>query len=185
MLTLATMLGMQPCAPARVVADLGLVRSMRDLIERFSYRFQLWQKERYGDHLGADPTAPRNPLRFVALVAVVSVILDVTEPFVFHRAFDIVAIVRIPAALLFLALYQWKSPWAWYLVAVWIPFAFFAYWILRFTGYSLYQPRVHTLLSDLMTGLLHVAVSAAIFVWLLRVRERCFRYIQDASPEQT
>ncbi len=112
------------------------------------------------------------------------VILDGTEPFVFHRAFDIVAIVRIPAALLFLALYQWKSPWAWYLVAVWIPFAFS---VLDFAvhGYSLYQPRVHTLLSDLMTGLLHVAVSAAIFVWLLRVRERYFRCIQDTSPEQT
>jgi hypothetical protein len=62
------------------VAQLVLVRSMRELIERFSYRFQLWQRERYGDHWSADPTALRNPLRFVALVAVISVIIDVTEP---------------------------------------------------------------------------------------------------------
>jgi hypothetical protein len=158
---------------------------MRELIERFSYRFQLWQKERYGDHWGADPTAPRNPLRFVAVVAVMSVILDATEPFVFHRAFDVVSFVRIPAALLFLILYQSKSPRAWHLVVAWIPFGFFAYWILRFTGYSLYQPRVHAPLSDFIAGLLHVALSAAIFVWLLRVRERYFRYIQDATSQQT
>jgi len=158
---------------------------MRELIERFSYRFQLWQKERYGDHWGADPTAPRNPLRFVAVVAVMSVILDATEPFVFHRAFDVVSFVRILAALLFLILYQSKSPWAWHLVVAWIPFGFFAYWILRFTGYSLYQPRVHTPLSDFIAGLLHVAFSAAIFVWLLRVHERYFRYIQDATSQQT
>src|SRR5713101_7430336 len=116
---------------------------MRELIERFSYRFQLWQKERYGDRWGADPTAPRNPLRLVALVAVMSIILDATEPFVFYRRFDIVAIVRIPAALLFLILYQSKSRWAWHLVVVWVPFAFFAYLILWFSRYSWYQPRVH------------------------------------------
>jgi hypothetical protein len=59
---------------------------MRERIERVSYRFQLCQKERYGDQWPADPTTPRNPLRFVALVAVMSLILDSTEPFVVHRA---------------------------------------------------------------------------------------------------
>ncbi|PYL27771.1 MAG: hypothetical protein DMF45_11195, partial [Verrucomicrobia bacterium] len=64
---------------------------MRELIQRFTYRFQIWQRERYGDYSPADPTAPRNPLRFVAIVAVMSVTLEVTQPFVFHRAFDVVA----------------------------------------------------------------------------------------------
>jgi hypothetical protein len=158
---------------------------MRELIERFSYRFQLWQKGRYGDHWGADPAAPRNPLRFVAMVAVMSLILDTTEPFVFHRAFDVVAIVRIPAALLFIILYQSKSQWAWHLVATWVPFGFFAYWILRFSGYSRYQPRVHSPAFDWGFALFDIALSAAIFVWLIRVRERYFRYLQDASSSET
>src|SRR5438105_14743655 len=31
---------------------------MRELIERFGYRFQLWTQEREGDHLGAGETRP-------------------------------------------------------------------------------------------------------------------------------
>jgi hypothetical protein len=76
---------------------------MRELIERFSYRFQLWQRERFGDYSPADPVA-RNPLRFVAIVAVMSVILGLTGPFVFRRAFDVVAIIDIFVAMAFLAL---------------------------------------------------------------------------------
>ena len=158
---------------------------MRELIERFSYRFQLWQKERYGDHSGADPTAPRNPLKFVALVAVMSVILDAMEPFVFHRAFDIVAIIRIPIALAFLILYQSKSPYAWHLVVAWLPLTFFAYWILRFAGYSRYQPRVHAPVSELIAAVLHVAITAAVLFWLFRARQRYLRYIEDARLQQT
>lgn len=134
--------------------SLCLVRSMRELIERFSYRLQLWQKERYDDHLGADPTAPRNPLRFVALVAVMSAIIDVTEPLLFHRAFDVLAIVRIPTAVAFLVLYQSKSPWAWHVIIAWWPFAFFAFWMLRFIGYSRYQSRVHSLAFESAFALL-------------------------------
>jgi hypothetical protein len=158
---------------------------MRELIERFSYRFQLWQKERYGDHWGADPIVLRNPLRFVALVAVVSVVTDVTEPLVFHRAFDVLAFVRIPAAIAFLILYQSKSRWAWHLIVVWWPFAFLAYWILWFTGYSRYQSRVHSTGFDLGFAIFDVALSVAVLVWLLRIRERYIRYIQDTSSSET
>jgi hypothetical protein len=159
---------------------------MRELIERFSYRFQLWQKERYGDHWrGADPTAPRNPLRFVALVAVMCVIIDVTEPLVFHRAFDVLAFVRIPVAVAFLILYQSKSRWAWHLILVWWPFAFLGYWILRFTGYSRYQPRVDSTGFDLAFALFDVALFVAVLVWLLRIRERYIRYVQEANSLET
>ena len=58
---------------------------MREFIERFSYRFKLWQNERYGDRWGADPTAPRNPLRIMAVLCVVFLIVDATEPFFFHH----------------------------------------------------------------------------------------------------
>ena len=158
---------------------------MRELIERFSHRFQLWQKERYGDHWGADPTATRNPLRFVALVAVMSVILDATEPFVFHRGFDIVSIIRIPVALAFLVLYQSKSPYAWHVVVALLPLAFFAYWILRFAGYSHYQQRVHAPVSEFIAVLLHVVITVAVLFWLFRTRERYLRYIEDARLQPT
>jgi hypothetical protein len=158
---------------------------MRELIERLSYRFQLWQKERYGDRWGADPTAPRNPLRFVAVIILVFLILDATEPFVFRRGLDILAIARIPTELLFLILYRSKSKWAWHLIVAWVPFAFFAYWILRFTGYSHYQPRVKAPLSEFIAGLFNAAFFVVVFVWLLRIRERYFRYSQDARSQQT
>jgi hypothetical protein len=156
---------------------------MRELIERFSYRFQLWQRERYGDYSPADPKAPRNPLRFVAIVAVMSVILEVTEPFVFHRAFDLVAIVDIFVAVIFLAFYQSKSRWAWHLVVAWVPFTLVLYWILRLSGYARYQPRVHSLAAEVIGDLFQFAFFAAVLVWLLRIRDRYFRYSEDAQKQ--
>lgn len=157
---------------------------MREFIERFAYRFQLWRKERYGEYASADPTAPRNPLRFAAIVAVVSVFIDVSGPTVFHRPFDFLAVARIPVALIFLVFYQSKSQRAWHLLVAWLPFAFFAYWILRFTGYPPYQPRVNAALSNFIFGLLHTAISVAIFIWAFRVRDRYFRYIQETASGQ-
>ena len=155
---------------------------MRELIERFTYRFQLWQRERYGDYSPADPTA-RNPLRFVAIVAVISVILEVTEPFVFHRAFDVVAVIDISVAVLFLALYQSKSRWAWHLVVAWVPFTLLLYWILRLSGYSRYQPRVQSFPAEIVGDLFQFAFFALVLLWLCRIRDRYFRYTQDAQQE--
>jgi hypothetical protein len=155
---------------------------MRELIERFSYRFQLWQRGRYGDYSPADPTA-RNPLRYIAIVAVISVIFGLTEPFVFHRAFDVVAIIGIFVAVVFLAIYQAKSRWAWHLVVAWLSFAPLLYWILRLTGYARYQPRIHSLAADITGVLFQLAFVAAVFVWLFHVRGRYFRYVEDAQQE--
>ena len=155
---------------------------MREFIERFSYRFHLWQRERYGDYSPADPTA-RNPLRFVAVVAVISVIIGVTEPFVFHRAFDVVAIIDIFVAVLFLAFYQSKSRWAWHLVVAWLPFTLVLYWILRLSGYARYQPRAQSLAAEVIGGLLQLAFFAAVLFWLLHIRHRYFRYTQDAQQQ--
>jgi len=156
---------------------------MRDLIERFGYRFQLWQRERYGDYSPADPRAPRNPLRFVALLAIISVILDATEPFVFHRAFDFLLIMHISVALVFLALYQSKSRWAWHLVVAWLPFSVLAYWTLRLSGYTRYQPRVYSPASELIAVLFQVAFVAAVLFWLFRVRGRYLQYVEQEKQQ--
>jgi len=156
---------------------------MRELIDRLSYRFQLWQRERYGDRWGADPTAPRNPLRFVAIVAVMAVILGVTEPFFFHRAVDVVAIIDISVAVVFLVLYQSKSRWAWHLVVAWVPFTLVHYWILRLSGYARYQPRVHSLAAEVIGDLFQFAFLAAVLVWLFRIRHRYFRYTENAQQQ--
>jgi hypothetical protein len=156
---------------------------MRELIELFSYRFQLWQKERYGDHRGADPRAPRNPLRFVVIVAIMSVILDATEPFILHRAFDTLNILHISVPLLFLVLYQSKSRWTWHLVVAWIPFTVLLYWVLRLGGYARYQPRIHSLGSELVGVSFQFAFLVAVLLWLGRIRERYFRYIEDANQQ--
>jgi hypothetical protein len=156
---------------------------MRELIERFSYRFQLWQRERHGDYSPADPTAPRKLLRFVAIVAVMSVILGVTQPFVFHRAFDVVAIIDISVTVVFLALYQSKSRWAWHLVVAWVPFTLVLYWILRLSGYARYQPRVHSLVAEVIGDLFQFVFFAGVLAWLLHVRDRYFRYTEDAQQQ--
>jgi hypothetical protein len=158
---------------------------MRELIERFSYRFQLWKRERYGDRGGADPTALRNPLWLVALVVLVGVVTDAAEPFLFHRAFDAVSAIRVAIALAFLILYQSKSRWAWHVVVAWLPFAFFSYWTLRFAGYSRYQPRVHSPMSAIVTAVVDVVITAALLLWFFRIRDRYFRYIQYARRQQT
>jgi hypothetical protein len=83
---------------------------MGELIERFSYRFQLWRREQLGDQFGADPDAPRNPLRFVAYVAIFLLTLDALQIFTFYRAPDILLYFRLPVAIAFLILYRSKSP---------------------------------------------------------------------------
>jgi hypothetical protein len=113
----------------------------------------------------------------------VSVILNATEPFVFHRAFDVVAIIDICAAVVFLVLYQSKSRWAWYLVAAWVPFTVLAYWILRLSGYTRHQPSVHSLASELIDSLFQVAFVGAGLVWLFHIRERYLRYIEEAKQQ--
>jgi hypothetical protein len=155
---------------------------MRDLIERFSYRFQVWQRERYGDYSPADPTA-RDPLRFVAVVAVMSVILGVTAPFVFHREFDVVAMTDIFVALVFLALYHSKSRWAWHLVVAWVPFTLVLYWILRLGGYSRYQPRLHSLAAEVIGYFFQLAFFVAVLVWLFHIRDRYFKYTEHAQQQ--
>ena len=158
---------------------------MRELIERFGYRFQLWQRERYGDRWGADPTAPRNPLRFVAIVAIISMIQGVAEPFVFHRAFEVVIIIDISVALAFLALYLSKSRWAWHLVIAWVPLEAVLYWILRVSGYARYQPRVHSPVWDLVGVLFQFAFVFAVVWWLVRIRQRYLDYIVYARSVET
>jgi hypothetical protein len=155
---------------------------MRELIERFSYRFQLWQRERYGDYSPADPTA-RNPLRFVAVIAVISAIPGVIEPFVFHRAFDVVAVIDILVALVFLALYQFKSRWAWHLVAAWVPLTLLRYRVLRLSGYARYQPRTHSLAAEVVGVLFQFAFLVGVLFWLLHIRDRYFRYTQHAQQQ--
>jgi hypothetical protein len=156
---------------------------MRELIERFSYRFQLWQKERYGDYSPADPKC-LNPLRYVAFAALALTIMDVAEPFIFHRAMDVISIMHIPVALLFLLLYQFRSRWAWHVVAAWVLLSFFGYWILRLSGLSRYQPRPHEP-SIFFVVVFHAALCAGLFIWVWRARERYFRYLEDNRPNQS
>jgi hypothetical protein len=155
---------------------------MRELIERFSYRYQLWREEQDAERWGPDP-AQRNPLRYVAGGLVVGVILAVMEPFVFHRPARVLEIAFVPAALLFLIFYRTHSKWAWHICVVWVPFTFFTYWILRLAGYAPYLPRRHE--SILFTLSLHVALCAYFLIWLFRRRESYFRYIHTTSSPQT
>jgi hypothetical protein len=158
---------------------------MRELIERFSYRFKLWQHERYGDRWGADPTAPRNPLRIMAVLCVFFLILDATQPFFLHRAPDPLIFVRIPAALLFLVLYSSRSRWAWQVLVVWFLFSFVVYWTLRIAGYPRFQPRGGAVHFQIEFALFDGALTAAIVIWLFWTRERYFRYIEDCRAEKT
>ena len=158
---------------------------MRELIERFSYRFKLWQHERYGDRWGADPTAPRNPLRIMAVLCVFFLILDATRSFVFHRAPDALVFVRIPAALLFLVLYSSRSRQAWDVLVAWFVLTFVVYWSLRAIGYSRFQPHGATPLFSVGFAVFDVALTTALLIWLFRTRERYFRYLEDCRAEKT
>ena len=112
-----------------------------------------------------------------------SAIFEVTEPFVFHRAFDLVTIIDISIAVVFLALYRSKSRWAWHLVVAWVPFTLVIYWILRLSGYSRYHPRVHSLAAEVIGDFFQIAFFAAVLVWLLHIRDRYFRYTENAQQQ--
>ncbi len=156
---------------------------MRELIERFSYRYQVWREEQEAERWGPDPTH-RNPLRYVAGAAIIGVILAIAEPFVFHRPPQVLEIVAIPVALAFLVLYSRYSKWAWYVCVGWLLFAFFTYWILQVAGYAPYQPRPRQP-SVFIVLILHIILTAALLGWFFRVRERYFRFTKDASSPKT
>ena len=158
---------------------------MRELIERFGYRFQLWQKERYGDYSPPDPAVPRNPLRLIAAITVIGLALDILDPLLFHRAPGLLRIIGFPVSVVFLVLYFSKSKWAWHLAFGWIPFAFITYWILRLAGYSRYQPRSHTPTFEVIFELLYVAVCIGVLIWFRSIRARYFRYIDEARSRPT
>ena len=158
---------------------------MRELIDRFIYRFQLWQKERYGDRWGADPTAPRNPLTVLAALGVILLVLDAAGPFVFHRRLDILAVLRIAATIVFLFLYWSASRWAWHVVVGWIVFSFVAYWSLRIAGYGPYQPRAAAAGFDVAFALFDVALTAGVLFWLFWIRGRYFHYVSNAHSNET
>jgi hypothetical protein len=156
---------------------------MRELIERFSYRYQLWREEQEGERWGPDPTR-RNPLRYIAAVVMLGVILDIAQPFVFHRAPRVLELASIPVSVLFLILYFRYSKWAWYICVGWLMLGFLAYWFLYFAGYAPYQlrPRQPSVFVVLIP---HIILTAALIGWFFWVRERYFRFIRDASSPET
>src|SRR5437879_5244435 len=103
---------------------------MRELLERFTYRFQLWQKERQG--IG-EPSGGGNPLRIFAFVAVVSIISDLYYVFMQHRI-DAMIVLRMITAPAFLVLYVRSSIWAWYLAVAEGPIFLLLYWLLLAVG---------------------------------------------------
>ncbi len=158
---------------------------MRALLDRFTYRFQLWHRDRYGDRWGAGPTAPRNPLTVIAVLSVIFLILDATEPFVFHRRLDILAFVGIPATLAFLVLYWSASRWAWHVPVGWMVFSFVAYWSLRFGGYAPYQPQAAAARFPVAFALFDIVLTAGTLIWLFWIRERYFQYVSDSRSNET
>jgi hypothetical protein len=164
------------------VAHLCLVRSVRELIERFSYRYQLWREEQEAERWGPD-SAQRNPLRYVAGGLLVGIILALIEPWLFHRPARVLDIAFVPAALIFLILYRRNSKFAWHICVFWVLFTFFAYWVFRLAGYQPYQPRAHENVS--FTLLSHVVLCAFSLIWLFRMRERYFRYIDATFSHPT
>ena len=155
---------------------------MRELIERFSYRYQLWREERESERWGPDP-AQRNPLRYVAGGLLGLIILTIIGPFIFHRPLRVIDAFFIPAAVLFLILYSRQSRWAWHTCVAWVLFTFFIYWTLWLSGYSPYQARAHE--SILVTFVFHAALCAYFLVWLFRRRDSYFRYIAGVDPPET
>jgi len=157
---------------------------MRELIERFAYRFQLWQKERYGDRWGADPTAPRNPLTVLAALSLIFLVLDAAGPLLFHRPIDLLTFVRIPATVAFLFLYWSASRWAWHIVVGWMIFSFIAYWSLRLIGYTPYQSRPAAARFDVAFALFDVVLTAGILCWLFWIRDRYYHYVSRAHSNE-
>jgi hypothetical protein len=157
---------------------------MRELIERFSYRFQLWQKERYGDQWAADPAVPRNPLRVFAVIALVSIAADLYYILFQHRV-DALIVLGLISGAAFLVLYIRCSAWAWHLTVAQGPVFLLLFWLLFFLGGLSHPPRVHNVGFMSVVFLFQVALLVGVIVWLFWIRESYLRYVQDASSPKT
>jgi hypothetical protein len=149
---------------------------MREFIERFTYRFQLWQKER--QWIG-EPSGGGNPLRIFAFVAVVTIIGDLYYVFMQHRIDAMIAL-RMITAPAFLVLYVRFSIWAWYLAVAEGPIFLLLYWLLLAMG-GLSRP-LRPVSPGFQIGItiFQLVLLVGIMVWLFTLREPYSRYIADA-----
>ena len=151
---------------------------MRELFERFSYRFQLWQKER-----SDEPAAGGNPLRIFAVVAVISLVADAYYIFGEHRI-DAMIVVGAIAAIAFLFLYARHSIWAWYLVVIEGPVFLLLYWLLLAMGGLSRPPRPAPVGFHIGVTAFQIALLMGVTIWLFMLREPYSRYIADARSHQ-
>ena len=152
---------------------------MRELFERFSYRFQLWQKER-----SDEPAAGGNPLRIFAVVAVVSLVGDAYYIVGQHRV-DAMIILGIVSAAAFLFLYARLSMWAWYFVVIEGPVFLLLYWLLLAVGGLSRPPRPAPLGFHIAVSVFQIALLVGVMVWLFMLRGPYSRYTKDVRSPKT
>jgi hypothetical protein len=151
---------------------------MRALFERFSYRFQLWKKER-----SDEPAGGGNPLRIFAVVAAISLIPDAYYIFGQHRI-DAMIVIGVIAAIAFLFLYWRHSIWAWYLIVIEGPVFLLLYWLLLAVGGLSRPPRPAPLGFQIGVTAFQIALLVGVMIWLFMLREPYARYITDARSHQ-
>src|SRR5689334_19258600 len=81
---------------------------MRDVIERFVGRYQVWRDHR----------PSRNPLTRLAWMFVIAIVLSLRDILLSHEITWLAAIALI-VDIVFVILYFRRSPWAWLILPIW------------------------------------------------------------------
>jgi hypothetical protein len=87
---------------------------MRELVERFVGRYELWREEQRAERGGRN----RNPLTLFAFVAAALVAFDVYKVFSSHHI-EWRAVETNVLFIAFLVLCAWKPQWAWVMFPIW------------------------------------------------------------------
>ena len=148
---------------------------MRELIERFAYRYQIWRDEHRAERGRHD----RNPLIPFAIIAVALVAWDIYGAISSHH----IEWRTIEVNLLFIAflvLCVWRPRWAWIMFLFWgATMVIESPWVYTLQSYRC--PAYVRLISALFFAAMGVA--AFLYGFVIRRRYESYRAYRDASRD--
>jgi hypothetical protein len=150
---------------------------MRELIDRFAGRYQIWRDEQRAERAGHD----RNPLIPFAVIAAVVVAWDVYKIIVSHHIEWRAAEANL-LFIAFLVLCVWRPQWAWVMFLIWGASAVIeSPWVYSMQPYR-YPARVR-----LVSALLFAGMGAAAFAYgfVLRRRYQSYRAYREQDRAAT
>jgi hypothetical protein len=128
--------------------------------------------------------APRgtNPLRLVAILSVVFLVMDALKLFS-HHPISVVGYTRMALAIALLILYVLRSYFAWHAAVAVGPVILIVYLFLYFTGGHIYRPLHHAREVMIIWTVGEIVALTVVLVYLFRLRQPYRDYVSESHDQ--